>query len=110
MGTLKLSPSPIILFSTLPHQRATPLWPAGMMTKVPQRKMTMIMSKASIPTVRGFGHLNSPTSMVLSSIKTTEKYYLHNEIKSLRTDLEKLSLKNVAVVSGASSELIRKSG
>ena len=44
-----------------------------------------------------------------SSIKTTEKYYLHNEIKSLRTDLEKLSLKNVATVPGASSEPIRKS-
>jgi len=44
-----------------------------------------------------------------SSIKTTEKYYLHNEIKSLRTDLEKLSLKNVATVPTA-SEPIRKSG
>jgi hypothetical protein len=28
----------------------------------------MMMSKMSIPTVRGFGHLNSLTSMVLSSI------------------------------------------
>ena len=28
-----------------------------------------------------------------SSIKVTEKYYLHNDAKSLRTDLEKLSLK-----------------
>jgi integrase len=44
-----------------------------------------------------------------SSIKTTEKYYLHNQIKSLRTDLEKLSLKNVATVPGA-SEPIRESG
>jgi len=45
-----------------------------------------------------------------SSIKTTEKYYLHNEIKSLRTDLEKLSIQNVATVPGASLEPVRKSG
>jgi hypothetical protein len=58
----------MILFSTLPHQRATPLWPAGTMTKVPQPTIRMKMSKMSIPTVRGFGNLKSPTSMVLSSI------------------------------------------
>ena len=45
-----------------------------------------------------------------SSIKTTEKYYLHNDIKSLRTDLEKLSLKNVAAVPQEPSKTIRKSG
>jgi len=45
-----------------------------------------------------------------SSIKVTEKYYLHSDAKSLRTDLEKLSLKNVAAVPGASSEPVRKSG
>jgi integrase len=45
-----------------------------------------------------------------SSIKVTEKYYLHSDAKSLRTDLEKLSLKNVAAVPGASSEPIRKPG
>ena len=45
-----------------------------------------------------------------SSIKVTEKYYLHNDAKSLRTDLEKLSLKKVATVPRVSSEPIRKSG
>lgn len=42
-----------------------------------------------------------------SSIKVTEKYYLHNDAKSLRTDLEKLSLrvhKNILTVQ-PSSEL-----
>ncbi len=44
-----------------------------------------------------------------SSMKTTEKYYIHNDIKSLRTDLEKLSLKNVVAVPITSHEPIQNS-
>jgi hypothetical protein len=49
----------MILFSTLPHHKQTPLWPAGMMTKVPQRTIRRMKSKMSIPMVRGFGVLYS---------------------------------------------------
>jgi hypothetical protein len=42
------------LFSTLPHQRTTPRFPAGTMTNVPQIKMKMIRRITMIPIVRGF--------------------------------------------------------
>jgi len=59
MGTMKFSPSAMILFSTLPHQRTTPRWPAGTMTKVPHSTIRMVMSTMSIPASLGLGNLKS---------------------------------------------------
>jgi hypothetical protein len=56
------------LFSTLPHQRTTPRFPAGTMTNVPQIKMKMIRRITMIPIVRGFAPLNSKDSNGLSGM------------------------------------------
>jgi hypothetical protein len=58
----------MIRFSTLPHQRTTPRFPAGTMTKDPQKKMKMMKRMIRIPMVRGFGPFNSKASNVLSGI------------------------------------------
>src|SRR3990172_4911032 len=68
IGTLKLSPSPMIRFSTLPHMRTTPRWTAGTMANVPQATIRMTSRMRSIPTVRGVGPLNSSDSNERSGI------------------------------------------
>src|SRR4030042_1859894 len=68
IGTLKLSPSPMILFSTFPHQRTTPLLPAGTITKVLQKMMKSMMSTTMIPRFRGLGPLNPYDSSDFSCI------------------------------------------
>jgi hypothetical protein len=58
----------MILFSTLPHQRTTPLCPAGTSAKELHKKMKIMRRIMRIPMVRGFGPLNSKASNVLSDI------------------------------------------
>jgi hypothetical protein len=67
----------MILFSTLPHQRATPLWPAGTITKVPHKMIKTIKIRMAIPMVLGFGPLNSKASTVLSGIIHLQKEFSH---------------------------------
>jgi hypothetical protein len=58
----------MILFSTLPHQRATPLLPAGTIAKEPHEIMKRIKRTIRIKMVRGFGPLKSNVSNDLSDI------------------------------------------
>jgi hypothetical protein len=58
----------MILFSTLPHQRTTPLWPAGTIAKEPHETMKRIKRTIKIRMVRGFGPLKSNASNDLSGM------------------------------------------
>jgi hypothetical protein len=58
----------MILFSTLPHQRTTPLWPAGTRAKEPHETMKRINRTIRIKIVPGFGILKSKVSNDLSGI------------------------------------------
>jgi hypothetical protein len=58
----------MILFSTLPHHRTTPLWPAGTRAKEPHETMKRIKRTIRIKMVRGFGPLKSNASNDLSGM------------------------------------------
>jgi hypothetical protein len=58
----------MILFSTLPHQRTTPLWPAGTRAKEPHEMMKRMNRTIRIKIVRGFGILKSRVSIDLSDM------------------------------------------
>jgi hypothetical protein len=58
----------MILCSTLPHKRTTPLWPAGTWAKDPHPMMKRINRITRIKMVCGFGVLKSKFSNDLSGM------------------------------------------
>jgi hypothetical protein len=58
----------MILFSTLPHRRTTPRWPAGTMAKEPHETMKRINRTTKTKIVWGFGVLKSEVSNDLPGI------------------------------------------
>jgi hypothetical protein len=58
----------MILFSTLPHHRTTPLWPAGTRAKEPHETMKRIKRTIRMNMVWGFGALKLTASNDLSGI------------------------------------------